>query len=69
MLTFFFVKLCSEMEGEGAEVRERLFIGSLAAAGDLGWLQARGITHVLTVAWGIAPFFVDVPKKNLEIIK
>jgi hypothetical protein len=48
------------MESEGAEVRRGLYIGSLAAASDEEWLAARGITHILTVAWGIAPFWPEV---------
>lgn len=47
------------MESEGAEVRRGLYIGSLAAASDEEWLAARGITHILTVAWGIAPFWPE----------
>jgi hypothetical protein len=48
------------MESEGAEVRRGLYIGSLTAACDEEWLAARGITHILTVAWGIAPFWPEV---------
>lgn len=48
------------MESEGAEVRRGLCIGSLTAACDEEWLAARGITHILTVAWGIAPFWPEV---------
>jgi hypothetical protein len=50
---------------EAARVRQGLYVGSLAAASDQEWLEAHGITHILTVAWDIAPFWpeaLDPPK-------
>ena len=41
------------------KIAEKLYLGNLQAAQDLKALKRAGITHVLTVASGIKPFFPD----------
>ena len=38
------------------KIIDRLYLGNLKAASDLGMLKNSGITHVLQVASGIKPF-------------
>ena len=41
------------------KIAEKLYLGNLQAAQDFKALKRAGITHVLTVASGIKPFFPD----------
>ena len=39
------------------KIIDRLYLGNLKGAGDLNSLKGAGITHILTVASGIDPFY------------
>jgi hypothetical protein len=39
------------------KIIDRLYLGNLKAAQDLNALKSAGITHILTVAAGLNPFF------------
>lgn len=42
------------------KIMEGLYIGSLEVANNKNMLHEYGISHVLTVAWGIEPLFPKV---------
>jgi dual specificity protein phosphatase 1B len=42
------------------KVIDRLFLGNLQASQDSQLLQQNGITHILTVASGIKPFYPNL---------
>ena len=39
------------------KIIDRLYLGNLKGASDINAMRSAGITHVLTVASGIEPFF------------
>lgn len=50
------------------KIIDRLYIGNLKGASDLGALKSANITHVLQVANGIKPFFPkDLKYKVISI--
>ena len=50
------------------KIADRLYLGNLKAAQNLNALKAAGITHILTVAEGITPFFPkDFKYKQIHV--